>query len=197
MEKYDVARKVLRLETLADNAGASEHERSAAKAKALSLREQYEVTDDDVDRCEPFFFMGSDVFFWSREIEPLIVQAGALLEKAIARADKAGPNDQLETYIKLHQVLKHAAEETGWPQSHGLRLKLKSRRNALIKEAYKRKVEETYQISLNVHREVYGSDVEEADKPRVREEAAERAAFYLSLDTGLRRDVIDRLVGRR
>lgn len=197
MEKVDAARKVRMLETLAGNEGASEPERDAAKATALKLREKHAITDDDIARSEPFFFMGSDVFFWSREIEPLVAQAGALIEKAIARADKAGQRERLETYVKLHQVMKHAAEETGWPQSQGLRVKLKSRRNAVIREAYALKVEDVYASSLNIHREVYGTDADEAEKPAMRAEAADRAAFYLSLDIGMRRDVVERIVGIR
>lgn len=195
MERTDAARKVRALETLAGNDGSPEAERDAARAKALSLRERHDLSDDDIARSEPFIMFGHDVFFWSREIEPLLEQAGALIEKALARADKAPLPERLETYVKVHHAVKHAAEETGW--SRALRLKLKSRRNAVIREAYARKLEETVRIQTEVHREVYGMDYTAEELGPMQEHAAETAVFYLSLDADLRRDVVERIVKGR
>lgn len=189
MEKTDAIRKVKGLEALAADEGASEQERAAATATATKLREKYEVTDADIEGSEPFIFFGSDIFFFYREIQPLLKKAEEAINEALAKADAAPLlRDKVETYAKIHQAVKHAAEETGSP--HGMRNRLKSRRNAVIREAITQEFEEYYRTYTE------GEELSEDYQAHYRNAAMSWAIWRVAMECDLRKDVVERIARR-
>lgn len=188
MDKADAVRKVISLEALAaEDSGASDHERSAAQAMSAKLRTQHEITDGDLATSEPLIFFGHDLFFWNREVEPLLEKAAAAIEQAIAKIDAAAmPDDRANGYVKLHQAVKHACEETGWTQSQHMRLKLKTRRNAVVQERY----EQEFAQWLAHFKDYDSYDGSEDDLLWAREQAHKQAVIY----TGFGIDLTERQI---
>lgn len=111
MNKIEAIAQVVQMTKLAEST-IHEGEAETARAQVLKMRLRHGISDADLaatvseSESEDFVFFGHKMFFYSREIEPIVREIQVLIDRACAKLDTEDARNRMEGYCKLFNELR-------------------------------------------------------------------------------------------
>lgn len=175
MTRDDALRKVRSLLALA--ARTNEHEAEVANAAAVRLRLRHGIADDELvdENEEEVEILGMKLFWYSRKIKPRVEAIRDEIQRAKTAMSAESLRAQLEHTAKLYEDLRVVLD-----YKSNQRQGLKQDRDDLVRAYYEEQLkswfdEEDDEVSVYAHR---------------------TAVSYTSMACDLRKDHVERIVGR-